>query len=604
MPQLSIARLWNGGSMRNRKKAVIVLIMIVLSVCQCMEFAGKEFISKAAVSVSDLNELKTALSSTKKLTIVIKKNISIRETLVTKGEKIIRSGGGILKRAIAKNSAFCGTLIRVNGGSLSLRGIKIDGGGNNNNLKNKLYGRLVEVRGGQLSIRDGTELTSNVNTTKASDGGGAVCVRSGGVFAMYGGSISSNASVSSGAGVKVEKGGVFYMKGGSISSNRVVGRSNVAGFDGQGGGIYNAGSAVLSGGSIYSNSSDGYVKGTTTYGGIGGGVCNRGACLVCGTRIYSNRAGIKGGGVSQAGGNLKLNNASVYANKATCGKDVAVITGQTVCDGSLRISEMWLAQGKSIKPGRCSSSSKVKVFLQYYKKNSTVFSAAPAGWKKVFMLGGDAYILKKYKLKKQGSKVIIALKTTKPSKTVRPGKTYSTYAPYKPYQTPAKNYTDPYPANPQKPIVSSPPARTYPPVATVDPWAEIPLVRPYVFVTEPPFISGASKVVGGINPSPTATPVMTARPTFGISPTPSYSPIPTNDLRLSEQGVRSEPKDNGFNNTEKNSENDDAACHEYKYYFSSEDIRKIKELYYVKEDRYSVSISGLFFKYIEKYKVK
>ena len=587
MPQLSIARLWNGGSMRNRKKAVIVLIMIVLSAGQCLEFAGKEFISKAAVSVSDLNELKTALSSTKKLTIVIKKNISIRETLVTKGEKIIRSGGGILKRAIAKNSAFCGTLIRVNGGSLSLRGIKIDGGGNNNNLKNKLYGRLVEVRGGQLSIRDGTVLTSNINTTKASDGGGAVCVRSGGVFVMYGGSISSNSSVSSGAGVKVEKGGVFYMKGGSISSNKVVGRSNVAGFDGQGGGVFNAGSAVLSGGSIYSNSSDGYVKGTTTYGGIGGGVCNQGVCLVSGTRIYTNRAGIKGGGVSQAGGNLKLNNASVYSNRANYGKDVAVITGQTVCDGNLRISEMWLAQGKSIKPGRCSSSSGVKIILQYYRKNSIVFSAVPAGWKKVFKLGGDTYILKKYKLKKQGSKVIIALKSTKPAKTDGPNKTYS-----------------PYPANPQKPIVSSPPARTYPPVATIDPEAEIPLVRPYVFVTEPPFIPGASRVVGGINPSPTATPVMTTRPTFGMSPTPSHSSIPINELKPSAQGVRSDPKENGFDNGEKNSEKDDIACREYKYYFSSEDIRKIKELYYVKEDRYSVSISGLFFKYIEKYKVK
>ena len=590
--------------MCNRKTIVIMIIIIVLSAGQCLEFAGKEFISKAAVSVSDLNELKTALSSTKKLTIVIKKNISIRETLVTKGEKIIRSGGGILKRAIAKNSAFCGTLIRVNGGSLSLRGIKIDGGGNNNNLKNKLYGRLVEVRGGQLSIRDGTVLTSNINTTKASDGGGAVCVRSGGVFVMYGGSISSNSSVSSGAGVKVEKGGVFYMKGGSISSNKVVGRSNVAGFDGQGGGVFNAGSAVLSGGSIYSNSSDGYVKGTTTYGGIGGGVCNQGVCLVSGTRIYTNRAGIKGGGVSQTGGNLKLNNASVYSNRANYGKDVAVITGQTVCDGNLRISEMWLAQGKSIKPGRCSSSSGVKIILQYYRKNSIVFSAVPAGWKKVFKLGGDTYIIKKYKLKKQGSKVIIALKSTKPAKTVRPGKTYSPYAPYKPYQTPAKNYTDPYPANPQKPIVSSPPARTYPPVATIDPEAEIPLVRPYVFVTVPPFIPGASKVVGGINPSPTATPVMTTRPTFGMSPTPSHSSIPINELKPSAQVVRSGSKDNGFNSVEINSEKDDTACREYKYYFSSEDIRKIKELYYVKEDRYSVSISGLFYKYIEKYKVK
>ena len=193
----------------------------------------------AKVRVSTFSELSKELKGKEKKTIVIEDDIIVTKTLTSQGTKILTSNGCSIKRSTSDGKAFYGSLIKVVGGSLSLRGVSLQGGGAV--AKGKLYGYLVDLAGGQLSLRDGTVLKNNKNSSKATDGGGAVRVRSGGTLVLNGGKITNNSSVAGGAAIRVDRGGSFYMKSGTISDNICVGRSRVSGFEGRGGAICNYG---------------------------------------------------------------------------------------------------------------------------------------------------------------------------------------------------------------------------------------------------------------------------------------------------------------------------------------------------------------------------
>ena len=285
---------------------------------------NNQLYAASRVQVYTRRELKEELKKGGKAVIEVMETITIRESLRVKGTKIL-TGPGELRRAIAQNSAFGGSLLRVTGGTLTLRGITLNGRGDAEVLKGKLYGYLVSVDSGQLLIGGGSVLKMNCNTTRLSDGGGAVHVCSGGVAVLNGGSITDNACVTGGAGVRVDDGGVFSMKSGTIKNNRVVGRGAQAGFDGRGGGIYNRGTVELKGGSITRNSASEYKKGTRHYGGTGGGVANAGSLLIQGTYLCGNK-GVKG-------------------------KDISLIGGRTAAKGKTDIGECWIRSGSLLEVG-------------------------------------------------------------------------------------------------------------------------------------------------------------------------------------------------------------------------------------------------------------
>ena len=438
----------------------------------------------ARVSVYDRDELKAVLADPGKETVEIKKNITVRDTLVVRGEKTI-TGPGSIKRAIAKNSAFGGSLIRVISGSLKLGSVTIDGRGDASVLAGGLYGWLLEVCGGTLRITDGTVLTNNKNITRASDGGGAVKIRSGGTCIMEGGRISGNSCITGGAGVHIDSGGVFYMKSGDISGNLVVGKGAEEGFDGRGGGIYNKGTAGLYGGSVTSNT----VRGYRYYGGVGGGIANAGSMVITGTGISSN-SGPKG-------------------------SDIAALAGRLTCDGLLDTGEIWLKSsqvlyiGSSFKTGR-----NVRIVPEIVKAGlALVRGLKQKKWKDRFSLSGE---VKKHGLTAEvsdGCLKLVKLATPTPRPTPAPISGLGSYgdAGGMPYVT----------ATPSLATSTPRPAPTYIPVATLDPAAEICLAT-----LSPTYVPHSMPPLPTMRFRPYAVPTITQIPT----PVPR-TPLPTMRFR-------------------------------------------------------------------------
>ena len=311
------------------------------------------------VQVYDREELKEALREEGRMTVELMETVTVRQTLKVKGTKIL-TGPGELRRAVAAHSAFGGSLLRVTGGSCTLRNITLDGRGETDVLKGELYGYLVQVDGGQLNIGNGAVLKNNRNTTRLSDGGGAVRVGSGGSAVLNGGTIIDNVCVTGGAGIRVDSGGAFSMKSGTIRNNRVVGRSVEAGFDGRGGGIYNRGTTGLYGGSITGNTVSGAVKSGREYGGVGGGVANAGSLLIEGTYLRGN-SGVKG-------------------------SDLGLISGDTAASGAVDVGECWLRSGCVLQVGKgFSVKGKLRLITEKVRKGTKLVSGLQGkGWKNWF----------------------------------------------------------------------------------------------------------------------------------------------------------------------------------------------------------------------------
>ena len=263
--------------MTAEKKRMTALILPLLLMF-CFLLPGP--VSSAAhVSVYDRDSLKEELKKDGNRVIELMETVTIRSTLKVCGNKVL-TGPGEIRRAIANESAFGGNLLRVAGGSLTLKNITLNGRGDAGVLSGKLYGWLVQVDAGQLTIGSGAVLKNNKNSTRLSDGGGAVRVTSGGTCVLNGGTISGNECITGGAGIRIDSGGACSVKNGSVTGNRVVGKSSTEGFDGRGGGIYNKGTLAVYGGSISSNTVRSYSGGGRIYGGVGGGIANTGSLLL------------------------------------------------------------------------------------------------------------------------------------------------------------------------------------------------------------------------------------------------------------------------------------------------------------------------------------
>ncbi len=138
-------------------------------------------------------------------------------------------------------------------------------------------GNGVSINGGSVTLHNGSICGNSVNGN-----GGGVSINSGS-FTMNGGTISDNASDDPGAGggVYVASGTTFIMHDGIISGNQS---------DANAGGVYNAGTFTMTGGSITGNTTQ-----------LGGGVANVGTFEMTGGSITGNTATLTAGGVNQFG---------------------------------------------------------------------------------------------------------------------------------------------------------------------------------------------------------------------------------------------------------------------------------------------------------------
>ncbi len=201
------------------------------------------------------------------------------------------------------------------------------------------------VKGSGLYIGGGSATLLGGSITGNSFTYGGVQVLSGGSFTMSGGSIHGNTATSVGGGVYVAQGGRVTMTGGEIRNNT----SN------QGGGVYNAGSFTMSGGSITGNAAPpacggvyntgdftldgGAISGNTAE--QSGGVGNYGKFLMTGGEITGNTAQDEtGGGVENyktfimeggtiSGNTAKTDGGGVYNRQGAFTMEGGKITGNT-----------------------------------------------------------------------------------------------------------------------------------------------------------------------------------------------------------------------------------------------------------------------------------
>ncbi len=279
--------------------------------------------SKASARVSDFDELCRELNAPGSGVIELQRDIPVSGMVSVRGEKILRGRGHCLRRETGREHIYGGVLLCVRGGSLMLQDLVVSGGGEKRELRGRIYGRLLEVRQGNVTVKRGCVLENNSNNGQKTDGGGGVVVKSGAVLRMTGGEIRGNHTAAGGAGVRVETGGRFVMTGGRIVANKAEGVGLVEGFDGRGGAIYNQGRMEFQGGKICYNQASAFESGDGIYGGVGGMLYNAGVCLVTGGRITGNRATQAGGGIySDRGAKLRVRGGIWSRNRSRKGEDV------------------------------------------------------------------------------------------------------------------------------------------------------------------------------------------------------------------------------------------------------------------------------------------
>ena len=133
------------------------------------------------------------------------------------------------------NKKYLGRGVSVNGGMFNMYGGSITG-----NTEGGVF-----VGSNRTFTMNGGSITGNTVTGS----GGGVYVASGAEFTMNGGEITGNTSSSYGGGVYVYNGAEFTMTGGSITDNAASSNENKS----YGGGVYSAGTFTMTGGSITRN---------------------------------------------------------------------------------------------------------------------------------------------------------------------------------------------------------------------------------------------------------------------------------------------------------------------------------------------------------------
>ena len=196
------------------------------------------------------------------------------------------------------SALFTGVMVSVEGGTLKLKDITLDGGA----LKGMQSYGLVKVRGGNLEINNGAVLrNSSKNLGNQFEGGGGVYLSEGTLTLNDGGKIMNNSS-HNGGGVSIMSGGRFIMNGGEISKNTTdrAGNFSGRGYYTSGGGVFIAYDGVMemNGGIISQNTS--YDGGGISLGGPENDVFfkdNTPTFTMNGGKIDNNQSYSNGGGI-------------------------------------------------------------------------------------------------------------------------------------------------------------------------------------------------------------------------------------------------------------------------------------------------------------------
>lgn len=259
---------------------------------------------------------------------------------------ISNANGGVIK--IGRGVTF--TLTDCNGSGKGNGIITHDSGKN---------GRGVFVDGGGIFYMYGGTITANHATLGNTVYGGGVYVEgvtrnsdTVGTFHMYGGTISSNTvynstGISGGAGVHVGEGAAFYLHDGAVSGNRALESTRGSS---SGGGVYveSKGTFVFEKGSVSGNSAptagggifvdtdgvftmaDGTVTGN--YAAQGGGVY---VCSNSTGTAFTMNGGIIGGSAEDAANTAKFGGGVYTKGDCTLSGDAAVSSNKAISSGEI-----------------------------------------------------------------------------------------------------------------------------------------------------------------------------------------------------------------------------------------------------------------------------
>ena len=268
-----------------------------------------------------------------------------------------------------------------------------------------MTGSGVNVLSGGVFHMYGGSITGNT-----ADHGGGVYV-GGGQFTMYGGEISGNTATVRGGGVSVS-GGEFNMRGGTIGG-AAADKANKAKNGGGGVHVSNSGEFTMSGSaSITNNTAD---NGGGVY--VGGG-----QFTMYGGEISGNTATVSGGGVSVSGGTFTMsggritgnNGSGVFVNDGT----KFIVSGAPTVTGNTRNrdidSNVYLTGGTNttitIGTGGLTDGASIGVTKGASRLGSVIATGATKDYSGKFSSDDSTYVVKH-----EGDKLVLKKEETKPS---------------------------------------------------------------------------------------------------------------------------------------------------------------------------------------------
>lgn len=295
------------------------LLSLLLILCLCAALLPAMVLAEDNVTiVTTEDQLKNAIE--KGGAIQLGKEITLNETLEINNNTVILDLNGNVLRA--KSLTFGAIRVTGSNASLTLTDNRMEKNG-------KIFGFILDGVGGGVYVEGGSFIMNGgtIDSCAGMKGGGGVYLTNGASFTMNGGTIKGCTAQNnaSGGGVYVNSGCTFMMEGGAIDLCRSVWKA--------GGGVYAAGTFIMSGGKIRSCCTE---EGEPADGG-GVYVATSGKFEMSGGSIencYTSRFG-KGGGVYVGGtftmtGGMIKNNA---VNKA-CVEDGAEGAGVYVANGA------------------------------------------------------------------------------------------------------------------------------------------------------------------------------------------------------------------------------------------------------------------------------
>ena len=256
---------------------------------------------------------------------------------------------------------FAGAGFVVNGGTLTLDGVDIQGSagvnvgrGGMNYINNNGRGITV-ANNGTLIMNDG----STINGFTYSEGAG-VQIQSGSTFVMNGGEIFDNFArgQNGGGGVRILGAGTsgsFEMHGGIIRDNAAITTPYMPDDEASGGGVslFNDAHFTMQGGEIRNNTTIRDDIGRGGGGGQGGGVhmTMDSTLTITGGSIHNNRATAGGGIQAAAGSMVTMSLGDIHSNHATVvGGGVNLTTGATLTMYSGEIRNNTAHNGGGVRP--------------------------------------------------------------------------------------------------------------------------------------------------------------------------------------------------------------------------------------------------------------